>query len=185
MTEQPRHAPSPVGGAQAAPTGAPWSPGSPAGPTRKSRRTVASFTTYEEAERAVDRLADLDFPVERVAIIGQDLQMVEQITGKMNYPRAAWRGAVTGAVPGVLIGWIFGLFNWINPLVASLLLALYGLIIGAVVGAVMGMIIYALQGGRRDFESVTGTRPQRYEVVVDDELADQAARLLGTVGTGS
>jgi len=146
---------------------------------------VASFATYEEAERAVDRLADLDFPVERVAIIGQDLQMVEQVTGKMNYPRAAWRGALTGAVPGALIGWLFGLFNWVNPLVAGLLLALYGLIIGAVVGAVMGLIIYAFQRGNRDFESVTGMRPQRYELVVDDEVADQAARLLGTVGTGS
>jgi hypothetical protein len=157
-----------------------WSPGSPAGPTRSARRTVASFTSYAEAERAVDRLADLNFPVERVAIIGQDLQLVEQVTGKVNYPRAAWQGAVSGAIPGALIGWIFGLFNWVNPLVAGLLLAFYGLIIGAVLGAIIGLIVYAMQGGRRDFASVTMTRPQRYEIVVDDEVADEAARLLGT-----
>jgi hypothetical protein len=125
-------------------------------------------------------LADLDFPVERVAIIGQDLQTVEQITGKMDYPRAAWRGALSGAVTGALLGWVFGVFNWVDPLITGVLLALYGLVIGAVLGAIIGVLMHLMQGGARDFSSVTVTRPQRYEVVVDDEVADQAARLLGT-----
>jgi hypothetical protein len=179
MTTPPRHA-DPAVGLPGRTAGRTWSPGSPDTPNRSARRTVASFVTYEEAERAVDRLADLDFPVQRVAILGQDLHLVEQVTGKLDYPRAAWRGAVSGAVPGVLIGWLFGAFDWVDPVIASVLLALYGLLIGAVVGAVIGVLIYALQGGRRDFASVTVMQPQRYEVVVDDELADQAARLLTT-----
>jgi hypothetical protein len=141
---------------------------------------VASFDSYADAERAVDRLADLNFPVERVAIIGQDLQTVEQVVGKMDYPRAAWRGALSGAVPGALIGWIFGIFNWVDPILSGLLLAFYGLVIGAVIGAIMGLIVYAMQRGSRDFTSVTVMRPQRYELVVDDEVADEAARLLGS-----
>ncbi|MCW2675878.1 MAG: hypothetical protein JWR70_918 [Modestobacter sp.] len=179
MTTPPRHA-DPAAGSRASTTGRTWSPGSPDAPARSARRTVASFATYEEAERAVDRLADLDFPVERVAILGQDLQTVEQVTGKLDYPRAAWRGAVSGAVPGVLLGWLFGVFNWVDPVIASVLLALYGLLIGAVIGAVIGVIIHAVQGGRRDFSSVTVMQPQRFEMVVDDEVADQAARLLAT-----
>ncbi|NMH92726.1 glycine zipper family protein [Pseudonocardia bannensis] len=143
------------------------------------RRAIASFATYADAERAVDRLADLDFPVDRVAIVGRDLELVEQVTGKMNLPRALWRGAISGAVPGALIGWIFGLFNWINPLIAGLLLALYGLVFGAIIGAIINGIIYVAQRGRRDFASVTMMLPQRYEVMVDDEVADEAARLLG------
>ncbi len=158
----------------------PWSPGSPEGSARSARRTVASYSSYADAERAVDRLADHDFPVERVAIIGQDLQTVEQVTGKLDYPSAAWRGAVSGAVPGALLGWIFGLFDWADPLVSAFLLALYGLLLGAVIGAVIGITAYALQRGRRDFSSVTSMRPRRYEVVVDDEVADQAARLLAS-----
>ena len=177
MTSSARHDADPTG-----PRGGtavhPWSPGSPDASARSARRTVASYTSYADAERAVDRLADLDFPVERVAIIGQDLQTVEQVTGKLDYPTAAWRGAVSGAVPGALLGWIFGLFDWADPLVSALLLALYGLLIGAVIGAVIAVIVYALQGGRRDFASVTFMRPQRFELVVDDEVADQAARLL-------
>ena len=156
----------------------PWSPGSPEASARSARRTVAAYPTYADAERAVDRLADHDFPVERVAIIGQHLQTVEQVTGKLDYPTAAWRGAMSGAATGALLGWIFGLFNWADPLVSALLLALYGLLIGAVIGAIIAVILYALQGGRRDFASVTVMRPERYELVVDDEVADQAARLL-------
>ncbi|WP_214367577.1 general stress protein [Pseudonocardia sp. H11422] len=143
------------------------------------RRAIASFSTYADAERAVDRLADLDFPVDRVAIVGRDLELVEQVTGKMTLPRALWRGALTGAIPGALIGWIFGLFSWVNPLIAGLLLALYGLIFGAVIGALIGGIIYLAQRGRRDFASITMMVPQRYEVMVDEKVADEAARLLG------
>jgi hypothetical protein len=142
------------------------------------RRPIGVFENYADAERAVDRLSDLGFPVQRVAIIGHDLQLVEQVTGRLNYGGAALKGATSGAVPGALIGWIFGVFNLINPLVASLVLAFYGLIIGAVIGAVLGVVMHALQGGRRDFDAVTMTVPSRYEVVVDDEVADEAARLL-------
>jgi hypothetical protein len=176
----PRPGTDPTSGSRAGVADRPWSPGSPEAPTRAARRTIASFSSYAEAERAVDRLADLNFPVQRVAIIGQDLQTVEQVTGRVDYPRAAWSGAVSGALPGALLGWLFGLFNWVNPILSGLLLALYGLLIGAVIGAIISVIVYAMQGGRRDFASVTVMRPQHYELVVDDEVADEAARVLGS-----
>lgn len=147
-------------------------------PAKGPRRPIAVFDNYADAERAVDRLSDLRFPVERVAIIGHDLQMVEQVTGRLNYGGAALKGALSGALPGVLIGWFFGLFDLINPLVASAVLALYGLIFGAVIGAVVGLVIHALQRGRRDFDAFTMTVPSRFEVVVDEDVADEAARLL-------
>lgn len=151
---------------------------------RRPRRPIAVFDNYADAERAVDRLSDLGFPVERVAIIGHDLRVVEQVTGRLNYGGAALKGAASGAVPGALIGWIFGLFNLINPLVASAVLALYGLVIGAVVGAVLGVVMHALQRGRRDFDAVTMTVPSRFEVVVDDAVADEATRLLADAPAG-
>jgi hypothetical protein len=147
-------------------------------PAASRRRPIAAFANYADAERAVDRLSDLGFPVERVAIIGHDLQMVEQVTGRLNYGGAALKGAAAGAFPGALIGWIFGLFNLINPLVASIVLAFYGLIIGAVIGAILGLVMHALQHGRRDFDAVTMMVPSRFEVVVDEDVADEAARLL-------
>jgi hypothetical protein len=142
------------------------------------QRTIASYEAYSEAERAVDYLSDNKFPVNRVAIIGSDVRMVEQVVGRLNYGGAALRGAGTGAIIGLLFGWIFGLFNWISPLVAALTLAVYGLVFGAIVGALLGLIFHALQRGRRDFASVRVMTPSRYEVVVDEEVADEAARLL-------
>jgi hypothetical protein len=103
---------------------------------------------------------------------------VEQVLGRLNYGGAALRGAGSGALVGALIGWIFGLFNWIEPLTSGLVLAAYGLIFGVIVGALIGLLMYALQGGRRDFHSVSGLRPKYYDVVADVEVADRALQLL-------
>ena len=143
-----------------------------------NRQSVVSYRGYGEAERAVDYLSDMRFPVERVTVVGHDVKLVEQVIGRLNYPRAALQGAGSGALVGALIGWIFGLFDWVRPLVASLVLAAYGLIIGAVIGAIFGVIAYALQGGRRDFRSMRVMLPSTYEVLVDAEVAPEAARLL-------
>ena len=84
-----------------------------------SRRAVASYPSYAEAERAVDSLSDRRFPVERTAIVGRDLEYVEQVTGRMSYGAAALRGALTGAFVGFLVGWLFGLFDWFDPIVSA------------------------------------------------------------------
>ena len=169
MTDQPRawRADTDAGSAAA---------GSPT--ATQARRTVATFGSYREAEAAVDRLSDRGFPVQRVAIVGRDLQLVEQVTGRMNYGQAALRGALQGAVLGLLFGWLFGLFNWIDPVVASFTLALYGLVFGAVIGALLGLLLHGMTGGRRDFASVSGMQASRYDVLVDEEVADEATRLL-------
>jgi hypothetical protein len=148
-------------------------------PNQPARQVIAIFDNYADAERAVDYLADQRFEVDRVAIVGRDLQLVEQVTGRMNYGWAALRGACSGGLVGALIGWIFGLLNWLYPLIAGLVLACYGLIFGAVVGALVGLLIYALQRGRRDFSAVTSLQPRRYEIVADVAVADRALQLLG------
>ena len=147
--------------------------------TRASPRVVlGTFTSYKEAQKVVDYLADRRFPIKRVTIVGRDLEFVEQPTGRFGYPEAATRGSLTGGVLGALIGWIFGLFNWVDPLVSGLGLALYGLVLGSVWGAVSGALMHLFSRGRRDFTSVTGMRAKRYEVLVDAEVADEAARAL-------
>ncbi|QYN19054.1 general stress protein [Amycolatopsis sp. DSM 110486] len=142
------------------------------------RRPIGAYETYSEAERAVDYLSDNGFPVQRVAIIGSDVKLVEQVVGRLNYGGAALRGAGSGAVTGLLIGWLFGTFNWFTPLLAAFTLAVYGLLFGAVIGAIFGLVIHALQRGRRDFASVRVMTPTRYEVVADEAVADDAKNLL-------
>jgi heat induced stress protein YflT len=144
----------------------------------EGRVMVASFDTYQEAEAAVDYLADKDFPVERVAIVGQGVKLVEQVTGRVGYLDAALRAGFGGAVAGALIGWLFGVFNWVDPLVAAGWLALDGLWFGFVVGALMGLLAHALTHGRRDFTSVGRLAADRFDLVVDESVAEEAMRLL-------
>src|ERR1700761_8335094 len=141
-------------------------------------RVIASFDNYADAERAVDDLADQQFEVERVTIVGRDLELVEQVTGRLNYGWAALRGAAAGALTGALIGWIFGLCNWLYPLIAGLVLACYGVIFGAAVGALTGLAMYAFQAGRRGFTAVRSLQPRHFDLVADVDHADRAMQLL-------
>src|SRR5258705_5270407 len=147
-------------------------------PNEPARQVIATFDNYADAERVVDYLSDQRFEVNRVAIVGRELEYLEQVLGRLNYGTAALRGAGSGALVGALVGWIFGLFDWIEPLVAALVLAGYGLVFGAIVGALFGLLMHALQGGRRDFHSVGGLVPKYYDVVADLEVADRALQLL-------
>ncbi|MEV5481465.1 MULTISPECIES: general stress protein [Streptomyces] len=87
--------------------------------SQQDRRPIASCPTYAEAERAVDYLSDQEFPVERVALIGHDLQLVEQAVDRVGHGRAALSGAASGALPGALIGWLFGLLSRLDPVLSS------------------------------------------------------------------
>jgi membrane protein required for beta-lactamase induction len=151
------------------------------GPTRESpsptgtRRTIATYSSYEEAERAVDSLSDQQFPVERVAIVGTGLRSVEQVTGRVTTGRAALTGAGQGAFIGLFIAVLFGLF-FTGPGFLGLLA--YTVIASAIFGAIFWAISHAAQGGRRDFASVAGTYADHYELQADEDVADEAARLL-------
>lgn len=150
------------------------------------QRAVATYHSYEEAERAVDYLSDHDFPVQRTVIVGRGLDMVEQITGRYTYWSAAGKGAANGAVVGALFGWLFGLFGWVAPLIADLLLALYGALFGAVIGGVLGALLgiagHAGTAGRRDFSSVPHFRAESYQLLADADVADRAQQMLNAAG---
>jgi hypothetical protein len=146
--------------------------------SQASRRVVASFTLYEEAQRAVDFLSDEKFPVQRIAIVGEGLQLVEQVTGRLTWWKATVKGLLNGAVTGLFLGWLLGLFHIIEPLVSAIGLAIWGLCFGAFVGAVLGLIAYASTGGRRDFTSVGSMQAEQYDILVDTDVADEDQRLL-------
>jgi hypothetical protein len=144
---------------------------------RDTGEVVASYGTYPEAEKAVDHLSDSGFPVESVEIVGRDLRLVEQVTGRLTTARAAGAGAATGAWFGLFIGLLVGLFTsgpeWIG-------LVLGGLVIGAVWGAIFGFAAQWATRGRRDFSSARGIVAGRYDVTVSRENADRARQLLSS-----
>jgi hypothetical protein len=137
---------------------------------------VAGYDTYAEAQRAVDRLSDAGFPVEHVQIVGRDVELVENVTGRLTNARAALAGAATGAWFGLFIGLLVGLFTtgpeWLG-------LVLGGVLIGAFWGALFGFIAHSATRGMRDFSSVRGLVARRYEVLVEHEHSARARQLLG------
>ncbi|MGW4463492.1 general stress protein [Micromonospora sp. NBC_01796] len=156
------------------PAGGVGMPGAGGADNLRPSVTMASYPDYSGAQQAVDFLADNRFPVERTAIIGTNLALVETVLGRLTTARAALAGLATGAWFGLFIGLLFGIFtvgNWWAVIVA-------GLLIGAAWGAIFGAIAHASTGGRRDFTSAATLRAREYAVTVDADLADQARQVL-------
>lgn len=144
----------------------------PTAPAHVQRVVVGSYPSYDQAQRAMDFLADQDFPVAKTAIVGQDLRTVETILGKLTWPRAAGAGALTGAWIGLLVSLLLGMFT---PDTASALwLAIGGLAWGAVFGAVFALVAYATTHGRRDFVSQQRLVAGRYDILADPDVAEDA-----------
>jgi hypothetical protein len=138
------------------------------------RRQVGVYENYVEAQQVVDRLSDAGFPVDKVAIVGCDLRLVEQVTGRLTTGRAAGLGAAGGAWWGLFVGLLLGVFT-----VSFVAPVLVGLVLGALFGAGTGALAHAALRGRRDFTSVQTLAADRYEVLVEEEAADEALSLLG------
>ncbi len=143
--------------------------------TPAGRRVLRTYTQYSEAQRAVDYLSDNKFAVERTAIVARGLAMVEEVTGRLTWGTVILRGLGSGATTGLLIALFLGLF--VVP-EAFIPLILWSVAIGALIGAILAVVGYAATGGKRDFASVGGMTADRYEVVCDQEVADEAESLL-------
>ncbi|GAA0538025.1 hypothetical protein GCM10011581_04920 [Saccharopolyspora subtropica] len=150
-------------------------PGTPNLPTPPSGWPIGSYSTYEEAQRAVDHLADSDFPVQEVTIVGVDLMLVERVTGRLTWGRVLGGGAASGAWFGLFVGLILGMFtpqgSWLGPV-------LVGLGTGIVFGLVFAAVGYASTRGRRDFSSASQLVAGRYDVLAQPRHAEQGRDLL-------
>ncbi len=147
--------------------------GVPRLPTPFHGEVLASYQTYEQAQRAVDYLSDEKFPVQKVAIIGTDLRMVERVTGRLSYPRVALAGAGSGAYLGLFIGLLLSLFGS-----GGLEVWLAAVLIGAGFGMLFGVLSFSFTGGRRDFTSASQIVAASYQVVAVAEVANQARNTL-------
>lgn len=137
---------------------------------------IGEFSDYAGAQALVDRLSDAGFPVEHVRIVGEDVRIVEQVTGRMTKGKAALLGAGSGAWFGLFVGILIGFFLIGPAWFAALLL---GIVIGAIWGAVFGFVGHWATRGRRDFSSVKGFEAQRYAVLVAAEHFAEAQGIVG------
>lgn len=137
---------------------------------------IGTYPTYLKAQEAVDYLSDSQFPVENVSIIGSDLRLVEQVTGRLTRGRVISAGAGSGALWGLFMGSLILLFAGDD---VSIVVPIIATLIGALVGALSGLMAYAATGGKRDFTSNTGVVATSYELLCDPRSAEDARNLLG------
>ena len=157
-------------------------PGLPNLPTPPTGWPVGSYATYEEAQRAVDHLADSDFPVRDVTIVGVDLMLVERVIGRLSWGRVLLSGAASGAWFGLFVGLLLGLFASTGTGIGPILV---GLASGIVFGLVFAAVGYGAARGRRDFTSQSQMVAGRYDVLCQPRSAEKARELLAKLAMGT
>jgi heat induced stress protein YflT len=148
-------------------------------PISAAWNTVTRFDDYESAQRAVDRLSDDGFPVEKLDIVGSDLRLIERVTGRLTKARAAGAGAVSGLWVGLLFGVLLGMFTSGHSFFT---VALTAAAFGVLWGAVFGFAAHAATRGKRDFSSVRGLTAARYDLIARDGSVERARFMLSEAG---
>ncbi len=143
-------------------------------PTPPTGWPIGSYATYAEAQHAVDHLADQDFPVHDVTIVGVDPMVVERVTARLTWGRVLAGGAASGAWFGLFVGLLLGVFGT-GPLPIAILA---GLVTGVVFGTTFAAVGYASVKGRRDFASTTQLVAGRYDVLCEPRNAERGRDLL-------
>ena len=143
-------------------------------PTLPRGDQIASYSTYLDAQKAVEALSSAGFAVQHVTIVGTDLKMVERVTGRLTYSRVAAAGLASGAWFGLFVGLVLSLFSGdgtVLPMFAAI-----G--IGAGFGLLFSVLSYSLTRGKRDFTSASQIVAASYALLCDSERAGEAVRLL-------
>jgi len=144
--------------------------------------TLATFDAYASAQKLVNSLVSDGVPFRSLSIVGTDVNLVERVTGKIGYGRAALSSAMSGSWLGVLAGLVFVIVSpadVITPIVA-------GGIIGAGIGMVVGMVLFTLAGSnRRSYRSMQQIIAKSYRVVVEPDAHQQALAAMKASQAGS
>lgn len=137
------------------------------------------YDDYSRAQHVVDYLADHEFPVQNVAIVGTELKSVERVTGRLTHGKVAAAGAISGLWIGLFVGIAFALFS--NQSQLGFLITTP--VLGAVFGLIWSQIGFraATRGGTRDFASVSQVVAARYEVLVEHRFIEQARQLVAAI----
>jgi hypothetical protein len=141
--------------------------------------SVASFPTYEAAQKAVSALIAGDVPAREIAIVGYGLRSIERVTGRLGYAAAARSGAINGVLLGLLFSAIFVLGNSSVPIQAFV-----GVVfVGIAIGMLFSLLTYAMVRRRRDYASVMQVVADHYDVTVRPANIHRARQVLGAQAT--
>ncbi len=130
---------------------------------QQDKRAIGAFSNHDDAETALRELRDSGFPMDRISIVGHDINQHSNVSGAKGSDRLSdlgegnkvESGAATGAATGVTVGGLTGLLvglgmvaiPGIGPIMlagavaTTLATALAGGAIGAATGGVVGALV--------------------------------------------
>ena len=146
-------------------------------PTLPEGWPIGSYDTYKDAQRAVDHLADQEFPVQGITIVGVEPMVVERVAGRLTWKRVLGAGAASGAWLGLFVGLLLSLFTT----GAGPLPILIGLVSGVGFGLASAAFRYAATNGKRDFVSHSQLVARRYDVLCQPRTAERGRNLLAAL----
>lgn len=138
-------------------------------------QSVGLYDTYPEAQKAVDFLADQNFPVANLAIVGTDLKLMERVTGRKTWGTVLTQGVMSGLSTGFIVAIMLMIFFPRENFVSQLLTAL---LIGVSIGLLFAVLGHAMSRGQRDFTSISQTVATKYEILCEHKVAGQAREVL-------
>jgi hypothetical protein len=138
---------------------------------------VDTYTDYVAVARAIDLLADRGFPVETLRVVGRDVRIVEQVTGRTTPWRAAGAGALSGMWFGALAGLLLGLVT--SSLFSPLL---WGVAVGALLGGAVAWLAHRAARGLRDLASLRGLAAGSYDLIAAGDTYPRAVAILAQAG---
>ena len=127
---------------------------------------IAVFPDLAAAEQAVIELTKRDFPIDRISIVGKDMESEIRISGFVTTGDVAGSSAATGAWVGGLFGVLSGTAMLfipglgplvvLGPLAAAAVGAAEGALVGGAVGTLLGHFV-----AKKAPPEVRGARPHR------------------------
>ncbi len=151
-----------------------FAPPSTSLPTLPEGWPIGSYETYKEAQKAVDYLADNEFPVQDVTIVGVEPMVVERVSARLTWGRVLSAGAASGAWLGLFVGLLLSLFTAGSGLAPILI----GMVSGIVFGLASAAVRYGATRGQRDFVSHSQLVARRYDVLCKPRNAELGRTLL-------
>lgn len=138
---------------------------------------ISTYDSYMNAQHAVDALARANFPVNQVAIVGNEIRSVERVTGKVTWGRVALMGALSGMYLGLFLSLILLI---VQP--GGSFAGVFGaaIAIGAGFGMLFGLFTHGINRNRRDFSSVMQMVAGRYDLVTEPSLVHQGRHILAS-----
>lgn len=138
---------------------------------------VASFETYDQAQAAIAKVSGAEAELAGLAIVGNDLKLVERITGRLTWGKVALAGAMRGLGFGAFIGLVYMLL--VPEAIASVLLFP---LLGLAFGILLGVVTHSMTRRKRDYASVQQVLAARYDVVAPQQSAGRAMHIIGQRG---